>query len=109
MADDAEFDAIVDRYARILNAAPRRQGLMTVLDLADGRLEFVRSSDAEEALPGEPAPAASYLAAMTVLVDDVTAARTIVEDGGTGVRTTGDGFFVSARDAYGAGLFFTAR
>ncbi|MFC6881694.1 MULTISPECIES: VOC family protein [Actinomadura] len=109
VADDAEFDAIVDRYARILNAAPRRQGLMTVLDLADGRLEFVRSSDAEEALPGEPAPAASYLAAMTVLVDDVTAARTIVEDGGTGVRTTGDGFFVSARDAYGAGLFFTAR
>ncbi|XVQ06613.1 VOC family protein [Spirillospora sp. CA-255316] len=109
VADDTDHEAIVARYSRVLHTAPRQQGPVTVLELAVGRLEIVRSSDAETVLPGEPAPASSYLAAMTVLVDDVTAARRIVEDGGTATRTIGDGFFVSARDAYGAGLFFTAR
>ncbi|MDQ7806852.1 VOC family protein [Amycolatopsis sp. A133] len=107
VAGDAEFDAIIDRYTRLLQATPRHDGPRAVLDLAAGRLEIVRASDVEEVLPGEPAPASSYLAAMTVLVDDVDHARTIVENGAITTRTTEDGFFVSARDAYGAGLFFT--
>jgi hypothetical protein len=109
VVDDADAEAVTARYARILQAAPRQQGPGTVLDLAARRLEIVRASDAEEVLPGEPAPAASYLAAMTIAVDDVAAARTIVEGGGTATRTVDDGFFVSARDAHGAALFFAAR
>ncbi|GAA1553400.1 VOC family protein [Actinomadura kijaniata] len=109
VVDDPMFEDAVARYATILSTGPRRQGPLTVLDTAAARLEIVRSGDAEGVLPGEPAPAPSRLAAMTIAVEDVAAARTIVEGGGTATRPTDDGFFVSARDAYGAGLFFTAR
>ncbi|WP_433655389.1 hypothetical protein ACQPW1_31445 [Nocardia sp. CA-128927] len=57
--------------------------------------------------PGGPAPATSDLAAMTIAVDDVAAARAIVDSAGIDTRGTFDGFFVSARDAYGFGLFFS--
>ncbi|HUQ59964.1 VOC family protein [Lentzea sp.] len=107
VADDAEFDAITDRYTHLLQAAPRQDGPRTVLDLAGGRLEIVRASDVGQVLLDEPAPAPSYLAAMTVLVDDVNYARTIVESSDVPTQPTEHGFFVSARDAYGAGLFFT--
>ncbi|GAA2265898.1 VOC family protein [Actinomadura luteofluorescens] len=106
---DADFDAVVSRYAGIVQTSPDRRGHLTVVELKEGRLEFVRASDAERALPGEPVPAASYPAAMTIAVDDVAAARTLVENGGTPTRTVDGGFFVSARDAGGAGLTFTAR
>ncbi|WP_221350373.1 VOC family protein [Streptomyces beigongshangae] len=108
VAADSEFDAITNRYTRILQVAPRREGPLTTLYAAAARLQFVRASDAEEVLPGEPVPASSYLAAMTILVDDVDDARKIVESNGTMTRPAGDGFFISARHAYGAGLFFTA-
>ncbi|NUS85718.1 MAG: VOC family protein [Streptomyces sp.] len=107
VAADAEFDAVTDRYAAMLRTVPRHRGPVAVLDATTAGLEIVRASDAEEVLPGEPAPASSYLAAMTVVVDDVAHARKTVESGGTPTRTAGDGFFVSARHAYGAGLFFT--
>ncbi|MFE9100666.1 VOC family protein [Actinomadura geliboluensis] len=109
VVDDGEADAVTARYARILRTEPRTRGPRTVLDLAAGRLELVRASRAEEVLPGEPAPAKSYLAAMTVAVDDVAAARAIVEAGGTATRAADGGFTVSARDAHGAALLFTAR
>ncbi|MFF3691419.1 VOC family protein [Streptomyces sp. NPDC002187] len=109
VAEDDGFDAIADRYARVLQARPERDGPRTVLDMGSGQLEIVRTSDAGEVLPGEPAPSKSYLAAMTVLVDDVDTARATIERSGTETRATGDGFFVSSRDAYGAGLFFTTR
>lgn len=106
---DAELGAVTDRYARILGTAPGQEGPVTVLDAGAARLRIVRASDAEGVLPGEPVPASSYLAALTVAVDDVHRARALVEDGGTATRPAAGGFFVSARDAYGAGLFFTAR
>lgn len=109
VAADAEIDAITDRYARILRTEPVQAGPLVVLEHKDVRLEFVRASAAADVLPGEDAPAPSYLAAMTIQVDDIAAARTMIETGGTPTRTTDDGFFVSARDAYGAGLFFAAR
>ncbi|WP_058853529.1 hypothetical protein [Nocardia jinanensis] len=59
-------------------------------------------------LPGETAPAPSYMAALTVVVDDIGRARILVEEAGTETRTTGTGFFVSGRDACGCGLFFSA-
>jgi hypothetical protein len=108
VADDSAHESITARYADVLARTPRRQGPLTVLDLPAGRLEIVRASDAGSVLPGEPAPAASYLAAMTIRVDDVAAARTLIEDGGTETRPAGAGFSVSARDAYGAALIFTA-
>lgn len=106
VADDPVFDEVTDRYAGVLGTAPRRRGPVSVLDTGTARLEFVRARDAGEVLPGEPAPAPTYLAAMTVRVADVAAARRIVEDGGTATRTTAGGFAVSARDAHGATLFF---
>ncbi len=108
VVDDSAHEPITARYADVLACTPRRQGPLTVLDLADGRLEILRASDAGEVLPGEPVPAPSYLAAMTIRVDDADAARALIEDGGTGTRPAGDGFAVSARDAHGAALIFTA-
>ncbi len=107
VADETEFDAVTRRYSRILQTAPGREGPVTVLEAGAARLRIVRATDAGEVLPGEPVPADSYLAAMTVLVDDTDGARKIVESGGTVTRTTGDGFFVSARHAHGSGLFFS--
>jgi hypothetical protein len=79
-----------------------------VREMPRGRLEIIRLSAVADVLPDEPVPAPSYLAAMSILVEDVQAARSLVEGNGIPTRTTQDGFFVSARDAYGAGLFFTA-
>jgi hypothetical protein len=76
--------------------------------MSSGRLELVRASRADVVLPGEAAPASSYLAAMTIAVRDLTVARDLVTNAGVPIRETGEGFFVSARDAYGAGLFFVA-
>ncbi|MFD5175923.1 VOC family protein [Nocardia sp. NPDC058379] len=105
---DTDFAAVVDRYQRVLDRAPEREGPLVMFGVGSARLEFVRASDADQLLPGEPAPAASYPAALTVRVDDVVAARDLVDDAGTPTVATADGFFVSAADAYGAGLFFTA-
>ncbi|WP_280401405.1 VOC family protein [Nocardia carnea] len=107
VADDGEFDAIVNRYARIIDGPATPEGPLMVLDMPSGRIEFVKRSESAGLLPGEPVPAASYLGAMTIRVDEVGKARTIIENGGTTTRTSPGGFFVSARDAYGAGLFFT--
>ncbi|PXX57368.1 glyoxalase-like protein [Nocardia tenerifensis] len=106
VAADDEFDAIVDRYRRIVEVNPERVNPRTVLKLPTAQLEFLRASEVEEFLPGEPAPAPSYLAAMTIAVDDITAARGIVDGAGVETVDTAHGFFVSARDAYGSGLFF---
>ncbi|WP_236566768.1 VOC family protein [Nocardia sp. CY41] len=108
VAADGEFDGIVERYGRILEAPAVGKGPRTVLELGTGRLELVRASQADAVLPGEPAPAPSYLAAMTIAVRDLRVARDVIEKAGVPVRETDEGFFVSAREAYGAGLFFVA-
>jgi hypothetical protein len=108
VVDDSAHESVTARYADLLARTPRRRGPLTVLDLPAGRLKIVRASDAEAVLPGESAPAASYLAAMTIRVEDVAAARKLIEGGGTETRPTDDGFAVSARDAHGAALIFTA-
>ncbi|MER7452844.1 VOC family protein [Nocardia beijingensis] len=106
---DADFDAVVERYARILDVAAVHKGPLIVLEMGSGRLELVRASQAAAVLPGEPAPAPSYLAAMTIAVRDLAVAREVIRNAGVPVRETDGGFRVSARDAYGAGLFFVAR
>ncbi|UAK35878.1 VOC family protein [Nocardia asteroides] len=108
VAADGEFDAVVERYGRILDVPAVRKGPLTVLEMGSGRLELVRTSQAAAVLPGEAAPASSYLAAMTIDVRDPTVARDLVTNAGVPIRETDEGFFVSARDAYGAGLFFVA-
>jgi hypothetical protein len=108
VAADAERDAVVGRYQHVLGVAPETAGPATVLARGNARIEIVSASAAPEVLPGETAPAPSYLAALTVVVDDIGRARTFVEEAGTETRTTGSGFFVSGRDACGSGLFFSA-
>ncbi|WSY62163.1 VOC family protein [Nocardia sp. NBC_00881] len=106
VAVDAEAAAITERYCRILGASAVRNGARAVLEMGAGQLEIVRASDAVAVLPREPIPAPSYLAAMTIAVDELGVARGIIEDAGVPTHGTAEGFFVSARDAYGAGLFF---
>ncbi|MEU8896965.1 VOC family protein [Nocardia sp. NPDC048505] len=103
----AEMPAILDRYARITDRHCYRDGPRTVLDIGSARLEFLDAAAAEQVLPGEPVPAPSYPAAMTIRVDDPVRARRVVENGGIATRSVPDGFYVSARDAGGSGLFFT--
>ncbi|WP_225727605.1 MULTISPECIES: VOC family protein [unclassified Nocardia] len=107
VADD-RFDEVVDRYRRIIAAEPVPEGPVTVLAHKEIRMEFVRASAAGEALPGEPAPRASYFAAMTIRVDAPDRARRLVESAGTQTRSLPDGFSVSAGDAYGACLRFVS-
>ncbi|WP_280236633.1 hypothetical protein [Nocardia cyriacigeorgica] len=108
VADDAEHAAILRRYQAVLEVEPSTIGPKTVLIRAGTRIEIVPASAAVQVLPGEKAPAPSYLAAVTVHVDDLDRARTLVGESGTETTTTDTGFFVSGRDACGAGLFFTA-
>ncbi|QLY28014.1 VOC family protein [Nocardia huaxiensis] len=102
----AEFDGIVDRYARITGSSPQVEGPLTMLETGSARLEFVELAKAGDVLAEEPITEGSHLAAMTVLVDDADKARELVEDAGTPTVPIADGFYVRARDAYGAGLFF---
>lgn len=106
VAEAAEFDPMVRRYADILGSTPHREGPVTLLETGPTRMEFVRSDHAAEVMPDESIAPGSYLAAMTILVDDAEKAREIVEDSGTFTHRTADGFFVSGHDAYGAALFF---
>ncbi|MET8798717.1 VOC family protein [Nocardia sp. NPDC004568] len=105
---DAELDAVIGRYQNVLGVAAENTGPASVLTRGDARVEIVSASAAPEVLPGEAAPAPSYLAALTIVVDDIGRAREFVEEAGAETRTTGTGFFVSGRDACGSGLFFSA-
>lgn len=82
-ATDTDFDAIVDRYARLLGAVPARRG---VLPVGDARLEVVRGP-------------VSRLEAMTIAVGDLAHARRTAETGGNPTETTEEGFAAG-------GLFF---
>ncbi|WP_043660125.1 VOC family protein [Nocardia thailandica] len=107
VAADEVLPGIVDRYRRLLDREPLREGPLTMLPLGASRLDFLRAADADAVLPETAAnPAAAHLAALTVPVDDADAARDLVEDAGIPTTTTSDGFFVAAPDAYGTGLFF---
>lgn len=99
----------------LLSARPGRARVLgctvespvVVPETTAARLGIVRASHAGDVLHGERAPAPSCRAAMTVLVDDVGHAGECVGGGGTATRSIGGGFFVSARQAYGAGLFLS--
>ncbi|MEV0296016.1 VOC family protein [Nocardia sp. NPDC050710] len=108
VAAEDRLDTITERYRLLLDTEPVDEGPRRVLTGKDVRLELIRAADVADVLPGEPVPAPSYLAAMTIRVEEIERARRIVADSGTATRSTPEGFFVSARDAYGAGLFFTA-
>lgn len=108
VAQDAQMGAIIQRYRDILGTAAETAGPATVLERGGARIEIVPASAVARVLPGETPPAPSYLAALTIRVDDVDHARTFIAGTGIGTRTTEAGFFVSGRDACGAGLFFTS-
>ncbi|WP_109524987.1 VOC family protein [Nocardia aurea] len=105
VVDDAELGDTVERYTRILDTSPVARDDRRVLELPAGRLEFVAASRAAETLPGV---VPRGLAAMSIAVADVNAARRLVDGNGIATVTTGDGFLVSADDAFGSALFFTA-
>ncbi|GGU09835.1 VOC family protein [Actinomadura citrea] len=106
VVDDADLEATVARYARILGVAPIAEGPRRVLLLDAGRMEIVAVSAFGEVLPGEPVPALPYLAGQAVAVKNVGAARALVEGNGFTVRELPDGFFVGAAEARGAAIAF---
>ncbi|GAA5063311.1 hypothetical protein [Nocardia callitridis] len=108
VADDAEMDPLVRRHRDMLDAAPVSVGPKTVSTRGADRVEIVSATAADQLLPGENAPAPSYLAALTMLVEDLGRARERVIESGTPITPVDSGFFVSGRDARGAGLLFTS-
>lgn len=106
VVDDADLDATVARYARMLDTEPVVEGPRRVLPLQVGRMEIVAVSAFGDVLPGEPVPALPYLAGQTVAVRDLGAARALVEGNGFAVRELPDGFFVGAAEARGAAIAF---
>lgn len=108
VTEDSGVEARVASYARVFGVRSRTGDAAHVFDLPEGRLTIVPKSAAAGLLADDPLPAPSYLAAVTIAVRDVGAARELVDGNGVPTRTTGSGFHVSSRDAYGMGIFFTA-
>lgn len=105
-ADD-ELDEHVARWSRLLGRPGRVVGDRRVLDLRAGRIEIAPVSALDALLPGETAPILPVLAAQTVTVADVDAARRLVDGNGLTTRDVGTGFFVPAAEAAGAAVIFT--
>lgn len=102
VADD-QLDGYVDRYAAILARSATEDGPRRVFALRSGRMEIAPASAMEALLPGMTAPAPPFFAAHAVAVDDLDAARRLVESSGVATRSTPDGFFA---DAHGAAVVF---
>ncbi|HET6706937.1 VOC family protein [Amycolatopsis sp.] len=88
---DGEIKAYEDRYAAITNNKHL--------------VDIVGVSDLDAVLPGESPKEAPYFATHGVLVEDVAKARALAERHVPTV-TRGGGFFVPARHAGGAALYF---
>jgi catechol 2,3-dioxygenase-like lactoylglutathione lyase family enzyme len=109
VVDDDDLAATVRRYADILGTAPVTDGPCHVLRLPLGRVEITGVSRLADVLPGEEAPALPYMAAQTVAVTDLNAARTLADRNGFHTRNLpAGGFFVGASQARGAALAFCA-
>lgn len=104
---DAEVDGHEERYARLLDADVWIDGPKRVLPLRHGRVEIIPQSALHDFLPGHTVPGLPLLAAHTVAVRDLTAARKLVEHNMIATHTTPDGFYVAAEDAHGVPLAFT--
>lgn len=104
---DDEIDDHEERYARILDADVWIDGPKRVLPLRHGRVEIIPRSSLGDFLPGHAVPSLPLLAAHTVAVRDLTAARELVERNMIATRTTPGGFYVTAEDACGVPLAFT--
>ncbi|MEV4805380.1 VOC family protein [Nonomuraea sp. NPDC049421] len=104
---DDEIDEHEERYARLLDADVWIDGPKHVLMLRHGRVEIIPQSALGDVLPGHTVPALPLLAAHTVAVRDLTAARHLIEHNMIDTRTTPDGFYVTAEDACGVPLAFT--
>jgi hypothetical protein len=63
----------------------------------------------DEVLPGQVAPVLPYVAAQTVTVGDLDAARSVIERNGVATRSLPSGFFVRAEDCLGANTVFVGR
>ncbi|MFF4615877.1 hypothetical protein [Nonomuraea jabiensis] len=104
---DDEVDDHEERYARILDADVWIDGPKHVLPLRHGRVEIIPESSLGDFLPGHVVPGLPLLAANTVAVRDLTAARKLIEHNLIATHATPDGFYVTAEDACGVPLAFT--
>ena len=96
-----EGDSYRDRYQAMLGRSAEGDERRWVFPLRIGSVELIPVSVMAEVPPGETAPVLPFFAAHAVAVSDVAAARSLTESNGITTHELPDGFFVSARDAYG--------
>lgn len=95
---DDELTDYLDRYAAILDRPARPRGARQVFELRVGGLEVVAASALEAVLPGVEVPRLPWFAAQAVAVNDLDAARRLIETNGLPVRPVPDGFLVNDAD-----------
>jgi hypothetical protein len=108
VVSDDVLELYVERFSVILAAGSHAEGPKRVWTLRTGRFEILPESALAQVLPGEQAPALPFLAAQTVAVGDLDRAWRLVECNGIATHDMPGGFFVSAADAFGASVGFTA-
>jgi len=106
---DEEVGDYVRRYRMLLAVTAEPEGPRHVFQLRAGHIDIVAASAMGEVLPGETAPTLPFLAALTVHVADLDAARSVVRANGVATHPLPGGFFVRAADACGASVVFTGR
>jgi hypothetical protein len=106
-ADD-ELDSHLERWSRILGRPHRVDGPLRIFELRVGGIALIAHSALSKLLPGESTPILPLLAAQTVAVADLSAARRLIDGNGIPTHDLPDGFFVPATAAAGAALVFVA-
>ncbi|WP_406312890.1 VOC family protein [Streptosporangium sp. NBC_01639] len=104
---DDEVDTHEEHYAQLLDTDVWFEGPKHVLPLRHGQVEIVPQSALDDLLPGHTLPALPLLAAHTIAVTDLAAARKLIETNEIPTHATPDGFYVAAQDACGVPLAFT--
>lgn len=99
---DAEVETFVRRYEAYTGRSAQREGHRHVLDLEKARLIIVGADDLAEVLPRAHAVALPAFVAYTLLVDDLAATASLLEQEGVPVHRTADGeVAVTPDQAYG--------
>lgn len=103
-----DVDAAAARYARYLGVPSERRGGQAWFRLRSGRLGLVDAAALAARLPGSPAPALPFPAALAVEVDDLSRTAAVLDDNQVAYRRAGGQLTVAAGDAGGAAVIFCA-
>lgn len=103
-----DVDAAAARYARYLGVPGERRDGQAWFRLRSGRLGLVDAAALAARLPGSPAPALPFPAALAVEVDDLSRTAAVLDHNQVAYRRAGGQLTVAAGDAGGAAVIFCA-